>query len=101
MAEHAQEGGTMRDLAHQLRRDVAPDRLEQRAGEVLKDRPLLRHAVEIPVVGRAALTALVLALIVALLLSPQFAAVILVLAFFGGWLGFAARDYNKRRPTKE
>jgi len=89
-----------REMSRTLRRDLSTDKLDRKLSEAMKSQPLARHAVELPVVGRAVLVAAVATLIVALLLSPKLGAVVLIVVFFASWAIFATRSYGRRRSTK-
>jgi Flp pilus assembly protein TadB len=84
----------------QIRSDVSREKLEKRVDEAVKERPLMRHLLDMRIVVRALLIAAVLTLIVALLFSPKLAALVLVVSFGAAWYGLANRQYNQRRPTK-
>ena len=101
MAEHAESGmGAIRDGAHQIRHDLSRDQLEERVEGAMKEKPLLRWLLDLRVLLRAVLVAAVLTLIAALLFSPPFGGVVLVLSFVGAWLILAHREHSRRRPTK-
>jgi|1185.fasta_scaffold71150_3 hypothetical protein len=90
----------VREGAKELRKDVSRDRIESRLEDVVEDKPLVRFILEMKTVLRAVAIAAVLTLIVGLLTSFKIASVVLVISFFAAWLGLAAREYNRRRPTK-
>ena len=87
-------------MSRELRGDLSRDKLDRKLSDAMKSRPLAKHAVEPRVVVRAVLVAAVATLIFALLFSPKLGAVVLIVAFFGSWALFAARDYNRRRKTR-
>jgi hypothetical protein len=105
MAEQVEEqsGGFrdgMRDGVRELREDVSRDKIEGKLDDAVSERPLVKHLLDLRNVVKALAVAAVLTLIVALLLSPQLGALVLVLSFGIAWVAFAGRDYNRRRPTK-
>jgi hypothetical protein len=107
MAEHVQveeSGGGLRDGlgegVRQLREDVSRDKIEGRLDEAVSERPVTKHLLDMRIVAKALLIAAVLTLIVALLLSPKLAALVLVISFGALWFGLASRQYNARKPTK-
>lgn len=92
-------GGSIREGAQQLRREMSSEHLNERLGEVVSQRPLLGHLLEWRVVGRALAVAAAVCLVFLLLVGPRSAAVLLVLSFFGAWFVLGARHYEQRRPT--
>ncbi len=90
----------LKEGTSELREDVRRDKLEDKLQEQVEDKPLLKHLLDFKNILPALAIAAVLTLIVSLAASAKFGAFVLVFAFFAGWLAFAARDYNKRRPTK-
>ena len=91
----------VREQASALREDLAPDRIEQKLSEVIEERPKAKHLLDFTIVGKAVLAAVVVALILWLIFSPQLAAVALVVVFLGAWLGGAQLSYDKRRETHD
>ena len=87
--------------ARALREDFAPDKLEGKLQEVIEERPKTRHMLDFAIVGKALLAAVVVALVLWLLFSPQLAAIALVVVFVGGWLLLAQLSYEKRRETRD
>jgi hypothetical protein len=101
MADHAETGGTsIRESVRALRGDLSREHAEEKLGDWVSDRPLVQHLLRWGVLGRALAVAAVLTAIFLLLTSPPFAAVVLILSFFGSWVFMAARQYDRRRPTK-
>src|SRR3954470_8765416 len=105
MAEtvETQPGGLregVKDGMHELREDVSRDKLEDKLQTAVKEKPLLRHLLDLRIVLKAVAIAVVVALIIGLLMSFKAASIPLVVVFIGAWLALAARDYNRRRPTK-
>jgi hypothetical protein len=107
MAEHVkleEDSGGLReglgDGVRQMREDMSRDKIESRLDDAVSERPLVKHLLDIGIVVRALLIAAVLTLIVSVLLSPKLGALVLVVAFFALWFGLAARQYNRRKPTK-
>ena len=58
------------------------------------------HVLDLEVVTRAVVAALISAMIVWLLIGPAAAAVVLLLVFFGGWVLLARLSYDRRRETQ-
>ena len=90
----------LREGAGELREDISRERIEERLDDAVSDRPLMRYLLDLRTVVKALVIAAVVCLVVSLLLSPKIGAALLVLTFLGAWVGLAARDYNRRRPTK-
>ena len=90
----------LKEGAHELRENVSRDNVESKLDDAVSDRPLVKHLLDLRNVLKALAVAAVLTLIVSLLLSPKLGALVLVLSFGIAWAAFAARDYNRRRPTK-
>ena len=84
-----------------VRDDFAPSKLNDRLEEVLEERPKARRLLDFSIVGKALLAAVVVALVLALLVSPKIAAIALVVIFVGGWLLGAQLSYDQRRETKD
>jgi hypothetical protein len=95
-----ESGATVRDGARELREDVSREKIDRRLSDAVEERPLVQHMLRWPVVLRAVAVAAVVALVFLVLGHPRMGAVLMVLSFFGAWAFFAARGYDKRRPTK-
>lgn len=91
----------IRDDMRNVRESVSRDKLEQRLENVVEERPAARSFLEPRPIAYAVGIAAVLTLIVALLLSVQLAALVLVLSFFASWAVLSRRHYDKRRPTRD
>ena len=76
------------------------ERLNQRLEGFVEERPAMWHVLDLEVVTRAVVAALISAMIVWLLIGPAAAAVVLLLVFFGGWLLLARLSYERRRETR-
>jgi hypothetical protein len=105
MAEHVetQSGGLtegVREGASELREDVSRENIESRLDDVVSENKLLQHLLDIRNVLIALAIAAVLTLLISFASSPKVGAFVLVLTFVAAWFILAARDYNKRRPTK-
>jgi hypothetical protein len=87
--------------ARALREDFAPAKLESKLQEVIEERPKTRHLLDFSIVREALLAAVIVALVLWLLFSPQLAAIALVVVFVGGWLLIAQLSYDKRRDTRD
>jgi hypothetical protein len=88
------------EAARELKREFSPARANEKLEEVVKEKPLLDHLLDLGIVARAVAAAAVVALILWLLIGPGSAAIGLVVVFLATWYGLAQRSYNKRRPTK-
>ena len=88
-----------RRVVSEMKKDLDPDKLEERLTEVSKDKPLVRHLLDLRVVLRALLFAAVVALLALLLFSGKIAGVLLLFCFFGAWVFLANRDYERRRAA--
>jgi Flp pilus assembly protein TadB len=89
------------EQARALREDLSPSKIDEKLGEAIEERPKAKHLLDFSIVGKAVLAAVVVALILWLLFSPQLAAIALVLVFLGVWLGMAQLSYDKRRETRD
>ena len=87
------------EQARALREDLKPEKMEQKLQEVIEERPKARHLLDLSIVGKALLAAVVTALVLWLIFSPQLAAIALVVVFIGAWLLMAQLSYDKRRET--
>lgn len=94
-------GEAVRDDAATLRERFSGERVEERVSELADERPLVPHLLNLRVVATALAISAVLTLLVAVLLSPQLAALVLVVAFAAAWIVLARRSYERRRPTTE
>ena len=90
----------LREGAGDLRQDLSRERIEDRLDDAVSDRPLMRYLLDLRNVLKALAIAAVVCLVVSLLLSPKIGAALLVLTFLGAWVGLAAVQYDRRRPTK-
>ncbi|HEX8745330.1 MAG TPA: hypothetical protein VF712_19545 [Thermoleophilaceae bacterium] len=87
--------------ARALREEMSPAKVEAKLEEVVEERPKAKHLLDFAIVGKALLIAVVVALILWLIFSPQLAAIALVLVFVGAWLGLAQMSYERRRETRD
>jgi Flp pilus assembly protein TadB len=76
------------------------EELNTKLEAVVKDRPALRHVLDLRIVTRAVVAAVLVAMIVWLLIGPATAAVALLLVYFGTWLLLARVEYDRRRETQ-
>lgn len=84
-----------------LRDEMSPARIEQKLQDVVEERPKARHLLDFSIVGKALLAAVVVALLLWLIFSPQLAGIALIVVFLGAWLGLAQRSYDQRRETRD
>lgn len=89
------------DQARALRDEFKPDRVEEKLQEVIEERPKTKHLLDFSIVGKAVLAAVVTALILWIIFSPQLAAIALVAVFVGTWLVMAQLSYDRRRETRD
>jgi Flp pilus assembly protein TadB len=101
MALNGERTAAIRDDVRNMRESVSRDNLEQKLEEVVEEKPATRSFLEPRPILMAVAIAAVLTLIVALLLSVQLAALVLVLSFGISWVALSQRDYGQRRPTKD
>ena len=96
------EGGDMgiADHARALRRDLSLERLEGRLEEAVSEQPFLAHVLDLRIVARAVMLCVAGALVAWILFGSAFAAIVMLMLFFGGWLGLAHRSYERRRATR-
>ena len=90
----------LKEGAGELRKDVSREKIEGKLDDAVTGKPLLKYLLEPRNVLLAVLIAAVLTLIVSVASSMKVGALVLVVSFVAAWLSLAARDYNKRRPTK-
>src|SRR5437763_2049569 len=76
------------------------ERLNQRLEGFVEERPAMWHVLDLQVVTRAVVAALISAMIVWLLIGPAAPAVVLLLVFFGGCLFVTRLSYERRRETR-
>ena len=104
MAERVEQGGGFREGlgegVREMREGLSRDKIESRLDDVISERPVTKHLLDVRVVVRALLIAAVLTLIVSLLLSPKLGAVVLIVSFGAAWFIIANRQYSRRKPTK-
>ena len=95
-------GGDMgiADHARALRRDLSLERLEGRLEEAVSEQPFLAHLLDLRIVARAVMLCVAGALVAWILFGSAFAAIVLLMLFFGGWYGLARKSYDRRRPTR-
>ena len=101
MALTGERTEAMREDARNMRESVRRENVEEKLGEVVKERPGVRPFLEFRPLVIAVAVAAVLTLIAALLFSPAFAAVVLVVSFAAAWVIVSMREYSKRRPTED
>ena len=94
---HDDEG--IADHARELRREFSPSRLNESLDEVVKERPMLDHLLDLGIVARAVAIGAAGALILWLLVGPASAALALVVLFLGSWYVLAQRSFDRRRKT--
>ena len=90
----------LREQARAMRKDLAPDRIEDKLAEVIEERPKAKYLLDFSIVGKAVLAAVVVAALL-LLISPKLAAIALVVVFLGTWLILAQVGYDRRRETRD
>ena len=103
MAEKAEEqqGGGMRQAVSEVRRDMSVEKVDERLQEVVSEKPLVRHLLDLRTVLTAVAVSVVLALITMLLFSGRLAGLVLLVSFFATWVLLAQRRYEERRETRD
>jgi hypothetical protein len=96
-----QQGSGIRRAVSEMRSDLSREKMDERLNEVIEERPLVRHLLDMQIVLRAVLIAGVAALIVLIILSARLAGLVLILAFFAAWVFLATRSYERRRGTRD
>jgi len=91
----------LRENARALREEMSPAKIDRKLEEAVEERPKARYLLDFTIVGKAVLAAVVVALILWLIFSPQLAALALVVVFLGTWLGLAQMSYERRRTTRD
>ena len=86
---------------------MASERIDNAVGnanakleETVREKPFLQHLLDLRLVARAVVLALVAALIMWLLVGPASAGLMLLLVFFGTWFVAARVSYDKRRDSE-
>jgi Flp pilus assembly protein TadB len=92
---------SMRDGVREVTQSMRPSEINPKLEEAVQNQPLLPHLLSFRVVGIALAIGAVVALILVLLMSPMFAGVGLIVAFFGAWFALAARDYGKADEVRQ
>jgi hypothetical protein len=87
------------EIREGVRDMLSPSSANERLEEAVAERPLAKHLLDLKIVARAVAIAAVLTIVFAILASPIFGAVVLVLSFFASWILLAVRSYEQRRPT--
>lgn len=103
MAEHAerQDKPGWRGAVSEIRGDMSVEKADERLQEVVSERPLVRHLLDLRTVLTAVAVAAVLTLITFLLFSGRLAGLVLFVSFFGAWVFLASRRYEQRRSTRD
>ena len=99
--DHTSEQTDDRSTTQALRDELSPDRVEKKLQEVVEERPKAKHLLDFAIVGKAVLIAVVVALLLWLIFSPQLAGIALIVVFLGAWLGLAQLSYDRRRKTRD
>jgi Flp pilus assembly protein TadB len=79
---------------------VRREQLNRKLESAVRERPALWHVLDLRVVTRAVIAAIVAGIVFWLLIGPAAAAVVLLLVYFGGWALLARLSYDERRETK-
>jgi Flp pilus assembly protein TadB len=72
----------------------------ERLEKTVRDKPFLQHVLDLRIVARAVLAAVVAALLFWLLVGPATAGFVLLLVFFGSWFALARVSYDRRRESE-
>jgi hypothetical protein len=92
---------SMREGLREVRDQARPSEINPKLEEAVQNQPLLPHLLSFNVVLKALAIGAVVALILFLLVSPLFAGVGLLIAFFGAWFGLATLSYGKAADREE
>jgi Flp pilus assembly protein TadB len=92
---------SMREGLQEVRDQARPSEINPKLEEAVQNQPLLPHLLSFNVVLKALAIGAVVALILFLLVSPLFAGVGLLIAFFGAWFGLATLSYGKAADREE
>ena len=101
MALTGERTEAMREDARHMRESVRKENLEEKLEGVVKERPGVRPFLDLRPLAIAVAIAAVLTLIVSLLISPVFGAIVLVLSFAIAWVTLAKVRYEERGETKD
>ena len=91
---------SLRDGFREVRDQARPSELNPKLEEAVQNQPLLPHLLSLEVVLKALAIGAVVALILFVLVSPIFAGIGLMVAFFGGWFGLATISYGKAEERR-
>jgi hypothetical protein len=86
---------SLREGVREMREELRPGDVKPKLEEAVQNQPLLPHLLSFPVVLKALAIGAVVAVILFVLVSPLFAGVGLLFAFFGSWFGLATLSYGK------
>ena len=100
-AQHSQEDPSLRDQARALKEDWKPEHFQEQLDDAVSERPMVRHLLDFGIVLRAVAIAAVVTIVLLIVTSAAFAAIGLVVVFFGSWLLLARLSYDQRRETRE
>jgi len=92
---------SLREGVKDVRDQARPSQINPKLEEAVQNQPLLPHLLDFGVVLKALAIGAVVALVLFLLASPIFAAIGLVIAFFGSWFGLAVLSYGKAADREE
>ena len=101
MALTGERTEAMREDARNIRESVRKENVEEKLEEVVKERPGVRPFLDMRPLAIAVGIAAVLTLITALLISPAFAAVVLVLSFAIAWVALSKLKYDERGKSED
>ena len=92
---------SIREGSREVRDQARPSEINPKLEEAVQNQPLAPHLLAFDVVLKALAIGAVVALILFLLVSPMFAGVGLIIAFFGAWFGLATVSYGKAEDRRE
>jgi Flp pilus assembly protein TadB len=92
---------SMREGVREVTQGMRPSEINPKLEEAVQNQPLLPHLLSFRVVGIALAIGAVVALVLFVLVSPMFAGVGLMIAFFGAWFALATRDYGKADAARQ
>jgi hypothetical protein len=91
---------SLRDGFREVRDQARPSELNPKLEEAVQNQALLPHLLSLEVVLKALAIGAVTALILFVLISPIFAGIGLMVAFFGAWFGLATISYGKAEERR-
>ena len=92
---------SLKEGFREVRDQARPSEINPKLEEAVQNQPLAPHLLDFKVVLKALAIGAVVALILFLLVSPMFAGIGLMIAFFGAWFGLATLSYGKAEERRD